>query len=142
VLEFTLVEGQPLKRPHACIICRGNLGGMCDTQHDLPGFGNIYVCETCGKTIAQLFGFARGKRMTQLTQAAATIEQLETDLRTTHEQAQANSTRADEMAQLADGLREELELARQRVGQLEDRFVAQAREQLELVAAGADTSGA
>lgn len=132
--EFRIVEDQPLKTPFACLICRGNLGQLLDTGCELDGYGRIYVCETCGKSVARAFGYAKGPRMTQLSKASAEITRKEAEIADLAARAAASDAKAEEMSRLAAGLTEELELSRQRVAQLEDRFMEQARSARELVA--------
>lgn len=131
--EFRVIEGEPLKQPFACLLCRGNLGQMLDTGHELVGYGRIYLCETCGKAVAASFGYARGKRMTQLSRASAEITAKDAQIVELQRQLAEFEAKADEASLLAAGLTDELELARGRVTQLEGRFLDVARESRELV---------
>jgi hypothetical protein len=139
MLEFTLTEGQPLQRPWQCVVCSGSLGVMCDTHKELPQFGNVYVCETCVRHLARVFGLVKGARMTQLTRAATEIEKLEAELREARETAVTWREKAAEMSALKDGLAEDLASKSQRVEQLEARFTEYAKGALEMATAGATT---
>lgn len=131
MIEWSLHEGQ-LQRPYACITCGGNLGQMVDTHREIPAVGNIYVCADCVRSLARVVGLVRGKQLTNLTHQAKELEQKDADLRKALDLAIEFEQKADEMTKLAQGLTDELDLARQRVKQLEDRFAQHARESMEL----------
>ena len=139
--DFRVTEGEPLKQPFACLLCRGNLGQMLDTGRELTGYGRIYLCESCGKQVAAAFGYAKGRRMTQLSQASKEIAQKDAEIADLQAKVIVATAKTDEMTRLAAGLGGELETARQRVAQLEERFIEQAQQARELVVGGVQEGG-
>lgn len=59
--------------PYACCVCTNTTGPFSDTFFE-DRFGRKYLCLRCVKTNARIHGYAPGKRMDELSEAAALVE--------------------------------------------------------------------
>jgi hypothetical protein len=78
--DGVLVEA-PLVFPSACIGCGSQKGPIFDSRKEIPGGGRVYVCKNCFRVMAKAWGVVKGERMEQLLDAAAGLEQAETEKR-------------------------------------------------------------
>jgi hypothetical protein len=67
MIEFMLVEN-PAHFPQTCV-CGSSKGPLADTFFE-RGNQHIYLCKTCGKRLARLWGFAAGKNLDALEAAS------------------------------------------------------------------------
>lgn len=79
MIEFIAIES-PVHFPQACVACGSQKGPIADTHRDLPGYGHVYVCESCAKTFARIFGYADGKRLDELENASKLVVERERDI--------------------------------------------------------------
>lgn len=99
---------------------------------EIPDYGRVYVCESCARRLARLFGYAPGERMDELAGASAAVTEMgrERD-RLVEELEQERQQHGRTTAELADE-RERTEALEGRVAQLEARIVEQAESNLAL----------
>jgi dsRNA-specific ribonuclease len=72
----------PSSFPARCLLCPSQKGPILDTGVDTPfpgpnAAGAVYVCRTCARKIAKVYGFAKGEKLEQLENAAEELTVLE-----------------------------------------------------------------
>lgn len=73
--EFSIVD-HPVLFPAACEVCGGAAGPMLDTGTERPAFGGpgagvrVYICRSCSRKSAELWGYIKGERADELDAAA------------------------------------------------------------------------
>lgn len=72
MLEFIVVESGSFY-PNCCIACNGYKGPLADLHVETHS-GRVYVCRSCAKRLAIVFGFTKGEQMEKLTRAAERLE--------------------------------------------------------------------
>ena len=108
--------------PYKCISCQSTKGPMIDTMVDLallPDGGRAYLCKTCMKIGATMFGFAEGKAMEELMEASSLLQESAKELQDIKEMAAKKDELIESqhygMVELTDDLARE----RQKVDQLQ-----------------------
>lgn len=74
-----MIVPAPTIAPWGCSFCQSATGPLLDTFYENP-LGRQYVCKKCARSHARGFGFAPGKRMDELSDAAALLEVKEAEL--------------------------------------------------------------
>jgi hypothetical protein len=64
----------PNQLPGVCICCKGGTQRQCVDTHQNIGNWRVYVCSQCALEMAELFGFAAGK---DLSEAEGKIQSLQ-----------------------------------------------------------------
>lgn len=72
MLEFISVD-HPALFPQACVACLSQKGPLVDTHAERPGFGHIYICDSCAKSIARIRGYAPGAKLDELEAASRAV---------------------------------------------------------------------
>jgi hypothetical protein len=72
----------PSSFPARCLLCPSQKGPILDTGVDTPfpgpnAAGAVYVCRTCARKIARIYGFAKGEQLEKLENAAEELAALE-----------------------------------------------------------------
>jgi len=81
MLEFMLID-RPILFPNRCAFCINTRGPVLDTMIADPQNRRYYVCESCAKRIARVFGFIEGPRMEELSDAATGIAEAQAEVET------------------------------------------------------------
>jgi hypothetical protein len=121
--------------PQSCVCCLSQKGPFVDTHRESPT-GHVYVCSACAKTIARVMGFAEGRKLDELADAAGSVHTLEREIDGLRE-----ALGEREGALLTAGLRikeadEHMSIMQGRIEQLEGRLRAHAAAALSLVGSG------
>lgn len=133
--DWRLIE-QPLLPPYGCIACprkAGAMGPVVDTLWDIPlapRGGRVYICRDCALQIARVHGFSRGKKQTQLLEAAQLVDTIRQQIADKQTQLEEQREQQAALCKERDGLLAELELERGKVAQLE-QSIARARQDME-----------
>lgn len=131
MIEFIAVD-HPTAFPQACMVCMGQKGPMVDVHRELPS-GHVYICQVCAKSISRVLGFAEGKKLDELEQAATrAYEQERVSARLEGELREERRLRAVEHRSLEQSI-EQVNFLNGRVKQLEKRLREEASAALELV---------
>lgn len=91
MLEPIIVD-HPEVFPSTCAACGTQTGPMLDTHRELANL-RVYVCRRCSKNHARIFGFAKGERLDELENAAASVAELVNEIASLSEQLAISHTR-------------------------------------------------
>ena len=121
MIEYQKVDAATLW-PHNCALCRSQAGPFADTILENDAGERSYVCESCVRRCARLFGYAKGKRMDELSAASGALQAREQEI------TQLTGRQAELDAQIVSYERElrlqesELSKRAQRITQLEGKL--------------------
>ena len=132
MLDFIVIP-HPINFPQACIACMGQKGPVLVTHRALPGYGDVYVCESCAKRISRAFGFADGKRLDELSSAAKTVNERDRDIAGLSKQLTEYERKLGDAVKRGDDLEADVAFFEGRVSLLEGRLREAGHSALELV---------
>ena len=78
MLEYQIVDHASMF-PMNCSICQSQKGPFVDTFAENP-VGRIYICKSCARRAARIFGFAPGKKLDELQDASVLLEQKDAEV--------------------------------------------------------------
>ena len=93
--------------PYKCK-CGNSTGPLIDTffqDHD----GRVYVCKRCSRSYARAFGFAPGKKLDELADAANVLEQRDKEFAVIEGELAESRLEMDSAARVIASLREQLD---------------------------------
>lgn len=133
MLEPVLVE-QPVGL-QACT-CGSQKAPLLRTFREIGGVEE-YVCQACAKSYARLFGFAKGERLDELSEAASTVAAKDREITSLTEQLGESTMQVESRDKHILALDGEIEILEARV----QSFERAAREQQEVAARAAALVG-
>lgn len=110
--EPMLVDHAP-HVPCACCICTNQTGPFADMFFE-DRAGRKYVCKRCARSVSRLFGFAPGKRLDELSEAASLVEGKDREIEAAQDLIRELNAQVEEGRVAASGVEDELELALER----------------------------
>jgi hypothetical protein len=138
-MEPFIVETAELS-PRACVGCWGNIGPFVDVgEVEIPTVNgpipfHVYLCKrVCARSVARVSGFAPGKKMNELANAAEQLAQKEKELAEVNEANKILRSEAANRAEAIGALQSAYDQAQGRVAQLELVIGEKARAELALV---------
>lgn len=93
--------------PYACK-CGNTTGPLIDTFFQ-DAEGRVYVCKRCSRSYARAFGFAPGKKLDELADAANVLEQRDREFAVVQAELGESRLEVDSAARVISSLREQLE---------------------------------
>lgn len=113
MLDFILVD-HPAFFPQACVGCGSQKGPLVDLHRELPGYGHVYACNSCAKSIARIMGYFPGKKLDELEAAGKALH-------AAHRELEHKAGRIDELTEHVNGLKTEKIKDSERIDYLEGR---------------------
>jgi hypothetical protein len=108
--EPIVVEAAVLA-PYGCATCGSTKGPLLDWVLE-NALGRVYTCKLCARMGSRAFGFAPGKKLDELSDAAAALEQRDQELAKLVETISELRLEAGTARVTAGELREQLQVAR------------------------------
>jgi hypothetical protein len=126
--------------PKACVGCGGNIGPFVDVAEiEIPTVNgpiawHVYLCHRiCARSVARVGGYAPGKKMNELSNAAIQLAEAEKEKESLSERLEvATAFIATQNAGLEEKT-QKIDFLEGRVKQLQERITAEARANLNLV---------
>jgi hypothetical protein len=141
-MEPFIVETAELS-PRACVGCWGNIGPFVDVgEVDIPTVNgpipfHVYLCKrVCARSVARVAGFAPGKKMNELANAAEQLRQAEKDVEAYRGAVDELTMRLSLQGSELGHVTEDRDQLQGRVAQLELVIGEKARAELALVGLG------
>jgi hypothetical protein len=126
--------------PRACVVCNGNIGPFVDVGEieiatvNGPIPYHIYLCHRIhAREVARIGGYAPGKKMNELSNAAVQLAEAEKELADLKERLFTAGLVGEEMIRRLEGREERINFLEGRVKQLEGVIGEKARADLNLV---------
>jgi hypothetical protein len=126
--------------PRFCVACHGNIGPFVDVAEieiatvNGPIAYHVYLCHRiCARAVARVGGYAPGKKMNELSNAAVQLAEAEKELADLKERLFTAGLVGEEMIRRLEGREERINFLEGRVKQLEGVIGEKARADLNLV---------
>lgn len=108
MLEYQLVDS-PAVFPSACV-CGSAKGPMVDTFLEMGGM-RVYLCRSCVRRSAILYGLAKGEKMDELIAASEGLERAQLEIDARNEKLAKQGEKIAELSRQMNAMRDDLETA-------------------------------
>lgn len=123
----------PTRFPYACVGCMGQKGPVVAFHRELPGYGDVFLCNRCTREAAITAGIVKREKAEEREEIVAVKSHAEQEVTWRDEALAAERAKVETLERKLAEVEDLLGQEHGRIIQLEGRMAEQAKQALELV---------